>query len=93
MELQFEWDEQKNLANIAKHGVDFNDAAKVFADPSRLERLDDGDHGEERWQTLGVVHFGVLFVVYTERRDGVIRIITARQATRREEKAYRSGRF
>ena len=94
MDLEFEWDEDKNGANISKHGVDFNEAAQVFLDPRRIERLDDRDHGEDRWQVMGMVSFSVLFVVYTERGAGdVVRIISARRATRAEEKRYRSGRF
>jgi hypothetical protein len=67
----------------------------VFLDPWRQEWLDDGDYGEDRWQTLGIATFPrILLVVYTERRGGeVIRIISARRATKSEEKAYRRPRL
>ena len=93
--MEFEWDEDKNESNLAKHGIDFEEASRVFLDPWRQEWLDDRDYTEERWQTIGVATFPrVLFVVYTERGEGdVIRIISARKATKREEKAYRRSRI
>jgi uncharacterized DUF497 family protein len=66
---EIEFDPDKATQNWKEHKVLFDDAALVFADPMRLERLDDSEGnmaGEERWQTLGKVH-NVLFVVYTER--------------------------
>jgi len=90
--LEFEWDEEKNESNLSKHGIDFEEAAKVFLDPWRQEWLDDRGYGEDRWQSVGIATFPrVLFVVYTEREGDVIRIISARKATKREEKSYRQG--
>jgi uncharacterized DUF497 family protein len=60
----------------------------VFRDPARLISLDDGREGEERWRTIGLAGGKVLFVVYTERNDDVIRIISARKANKREEQEY-----
>jgi hypothetical protein len=72
------------------HGVSFEDAVKVFADPDRTEIIDERDDcGEERIQVLGRVMSEVLFVVYVER-GGVYRIISARKATRHEEATYYS---
>ena len=93
--MEFEWDESKNQINLNKHKIDFNDAVHVFIDPNRVERYDSANSfNEDRWQTIGMAPLGVLFVVYAERRDGnVIRLISARKATRREQEAYRNGRF
>jgi uncharacterized protein len=93
--MEFEWDDQKNLVNIAKHRIDFADALHVFLDPNRVERLDTRKaYDEERWQTLGTTEFGLLFVVYTERREGeVVRLISARPANRKERRMYGNGFF
>jgi len=85
--LLFEWDEEKNAANVRKHGIDFEEAAHVFEDDDRIEIYDMSHSGEEdRYNTIGMVN-NVLFVVYTERREA-IRIISARLATRRERSVY-----
>lgn len=88
--MRFEWDEAKNQANIRKHGVDFRQAAYVFADPFALSIPDD-DHSEmeERWLLLGKnLSNQVLLVVHTFRYDDVIRIISARKATATETATY-----
>jgi len=85
--LLFEWDEEKNAANIKKHGIDFEDAIRVFEDDDRIEIYDAAHSGEEdRYNTIGMVN-DVLFVVYTERRES-IRVISARPATRGERSIY-----
>ncbi len=88
--MHFEWDSEKALANEQKHGIDFQTAAQVFRDPNRLEAYD-SEHGgdEDRWVTIGLVELRFLMVVYAERRGG-IRIISARKATKNEQKAYRA---
>ncbi len=86
-ELQFEWDEDKNIANIKKHHIDFNDAIMVFADEHRIELYDEShSYEEDRYNTIGMVG-ELLFVVYTERKD-VIRMISARLANRYERRLY-----
>ena len=88
--MRYEWDKAKNRSNIAKHGIDFADAVAVFEDPLALTRPDDASRGEARYATLGLDGLGRhLVVVHTERETG-IRIISARQATRQEQKAYES---
>ena len=84
----FEWDATKAKANARKHGVSFDEAARVFEDPFGLE-LADPQHAD-RWIRVGVVYpERILFVVYVEREDsGRIRIISARKATRHEKKGY-----
>lgn len=89
--MDFEWDATKDAANRAKHGIRFAQAARVFADPRRLERIDRRrDYGEERRQAIGEVDGRVLFVAYTLRGNR-IRLISARRAHHHEEKAYRQG--
>lgn len=97
MRMRFAWDETKNRSNQNKHdGIAFEEAAHVFRDPFRLTRQDRIENGEERWQTIGVVHgVTVLLVAHTITEDDddgepveVIRIISARRATPRERKHY-----
>jgi len=84
----FEWDEAKAAENYAKHGVSFEMATLVFKDPFAIERLDDReDYGEDRFILIGMAEGAVLTVVHTER-NGRIRIISARQATRHEQDDY-----
>jgi uncharacterized DUF497 family protein len=84
----FEWDALKAKANLAKHGVDFEVAKGVFLDPAALVEADDSDPHEERWRIIGLVGGKVLFLVFTEPDDDVIRIISARKARKREERDY-----
>nr|WKF57650.1 hypothetical protein HUO10_002143 [Paraburkholderia busanensis] len=85
----FEWDEAKNQINIRKHGIDFADAIDVFNHPV-LTALDEReDYGEERWVALGWIEASMGVVVYVERSEDVLRIISARKATRRENRQYK----
>ena len=88
--MEFEWNEHKNAININKHGIDFRAAAKVFKDPHFLVNEDNRHHySEKRFQIIGVVEpHGVLFVVYTERCENTIRIISARKANKKERRLY-----
>jgi uncharacterized DUF497 family protein len=87
--LRFEWDPEKAAANLDKHGVDFEEARTVFGDP--LGRIvDDPRHsvGERRFVLMGQSdQRRLLVVMYGERVDAV-RIISARGATRQEQKDY-----
>jgi uncharacterized DUF497 family protein len=90
----FSWGARKALGNIKKHSVSFEEAATVFSDPEALD-WDDVEHSptEPRSIRLGFSISGrILFVVYTIRRfmneKETIRIISARQATRKERQAY-----
>jgi len=86
--MQFEWDKKKNQANIRKHGIDFNDVPELFNQPM-LSLLDNrGNYGEDRWVGIGILPGLVSVVAYTERNGDIIRIISARKATKREVKAY-----
>ncbi len=94
MAYDFEWDEKKNTINKFRHKIDFADAIQVFFDDWRITRHDNrGDYGEERYQVIGMAYERILFVVYTERRENTIRIISARKATKSERAAYEHGFF
>jgi hypothetical protein len=88
MAITYEWDARKASANLAKHGVDFDLAKDVFLDLAALIELDDCHSAEERWRLIGLAGGRVFLVVYTEPDSDVVRIILARKATKREEKAY-----
>lgn len=94
MVYRFEWDWRKATANSRKHGVRFEQAAKVFQDP-RAVTIFDEEHSdnEERWVTMGLVDDCLVCAVhhtYREERGGgaVIRIFSARKATRNETARY-----
>jgi uncharacterized DUF497 family protein len=88
MTLKFEWNKSKAKDNYAKHGVSFELAKKVFKDPFAMELVDGRqDYGEERFVVIGMVDGHIFYVAHTERKD-VIRIISARRATKREQETY-----
>lgn len=96
MLTRFEWDAAKAATNLRKHGVSFEIAMRVFADPFALTGPERVERGEQRWQTLGVVD-GYLFllVAHTVHEVNendlvieVIRIISARAADRKERRRY-----
>jgi uncharacterized protein len=90
--MLFEWDPVKGEANLRKHKVAFEDAVRVFADPSHISDVERIEGGEYRWQTIGTVDgIRLLLVVHTWRdEDGIdiIRIISARKAERHERRRY-----
>jgi uncharacterized DUF497 family protein len=93
----FEWDARKAAANASKHGVTFEEAATIFDDPQGLEGPDpQHSASEERFGRIGRSVTGrVLAVGYALRRVGDVqsfRIITARQASRKERRAYAAAR-
>lgn len=96
--IEFEWDAAKAKSNERKHGVRFEDAINVFRDPSAIFRQDFVDRGEERWQVIGIASgVTVLLVVHTvtmriEGQAEVIRIISARAASRTEQAIYDENR-
>jgi len=89
--MEFEWDNRKAQANQNKHGICFEEAARVFLDPNRIETFDGREaYGEDRWKTIGRVNFAVLAVVYTVRNKDseTIRLISARKADTYERTQY-----
>lgn len=90
--MEFEWDRDKAARNLAKHGVEFAEAATVFGDPLAIT-FHDPDHSddEDRFLTFGhSIAERLLVVSHTERGDAT-RIISARAATRRERKIHEEG--
>lgn len=89
-----EWDEAKNTANRLKHGVSFEEAQELFAQSDDYLEIFDADHSdlEERFIAIGPIPGGVVLVVWTERDDERIRIISARWANPREQRLYRTYR-
>jgi uncharacterized DUF497 family protein len=86
--MQFEWDEAKDRANRAKHGIGFDEAVELFsADyiliPARL-----GEAGEIRWKAVGPLRNRPIIVVVHTNRSGRLRVISARPASRSERKLY-----
>lgn len=91
--MEFEWNPDKNDSNIQKHGISFEIATQVFADPLQIAMQDRIENGEERWQTLGKVQDYTLVLVahlIWDEVDGaeVVRLISAREATPKERKFY-----
>jgi uncharacterized DUF497 family protein len=84
------WDEAKNVTNQRKHGVSFEEAKELFV--SRIDYLEifDDDHSdiEERFIAIGPISRGLVLVVWTERDEDTIRIISARWATKHEQNLY-----
>jgi len=83
----FEWDEDKNLANQTKHGISFAEASTIFEGPV-LSLEDEGDHGEIRERSYGLIAGVVVVCVVHTDRNGATRIISARKATRNERKHF-----
>jgi uncharacterized DUF497 family protein len=89
--IQFEWDQNKNRANIQKHKISFTEAKTVFYDEkARLIADPEHSNSEDRFIILGMSHKArLLVVIHTYReQDELIRIISARKATKNESKHY-----
>lgn len=85
----YAWDEAKRQANLQKHGIDFVEVDTVFAGYTVTIEDRRLGYGEQRFVTFGALEGRLVAVVHTERA-GVIRIISIRRATRREQKSYLS---
>jgi len=89
--MKYVWDRKKNRRNLARHGIVFEDAIKIFDGPT-LERVDDRfDYSEVRVYAVGVVNGLEVTVIYTELPSGDRRIISAWRAERHEREAYWKG--
>jgi uncharacterized protein len=97
VDVEFSWDERKNKANQRKHRISFETAIQVFDDPFHVSvqdrEVETRGQSEARWQTIGMVSgLLVILVAHTVDEDeGLIRIISARKATRRERSIYAQG--
>ncbi|MBI3912628.1 MAG: BrnT family toxin [Chloroflexi bacterium] len=85
--MRFEWDEAKRLANIEKHGIDFADVPPMFNGDVFTIEDQRFDYDETRYITFGLLKFRVIVVAHADD-DDVIRIISARKASKHEEKQY-----
>jgi uncharacterized protein len=93
--VNFEWDEEKNQENIRKHSFDFADAWEIFEAPMRTALDTREDYSEDRWNGIGLLGNRIVVVVFTERGEDTIRIISLRKALKHErekfEEALRDG--
>lgn len=87
--MQFEWDNNKAISNFRKHGISFVDAATVFGDPLSVT-FPDPDHSidESRFLTIGLSSTSKIIILSHTDRGDKIRIISARKATRKEQRFY-----
>ncbi len=89
--MRYTWDPDKERRNFEKHGISFGTAVRIFDDVV-IEEIDTRfEYAEERIRALGVVDTRVIVVIYTERENDEIRIISARRATPKEERHYFEG--
>ena len=85
--MKFEWDKNKRLINLQRHGIDFADVPQVFDNERRTIIDDRFDYDEVRFFTLGLLNGRIIAVSHTETDDAV-RIISARKADRNEQTKY-----
>ena len=90
--MDYDWDDEKAESNLEKHGVSFEEAATVFDDPLYVDFYDP-DHSvdEHRYLIMGQSSARRLLIVSYTERDGVVRLISAREVTSAERKAYEEG--
>ena len=88
--MRYQWDRNKALTNLNKHGIDFADAVSVFSDNLAISILDPR-FDEERFIIIGMDAFKRILVVIYTLRDDEIRLISARKATRNERRQYEEG--
>lgn len=87
--MRFEWDQKKNDANQQKHGLSFDEAKTLFSSDDYLEIYDE-EHSidENRFIAIGAIRVGVVLVIFIDREEDVIRIVSARKATKQEADLY-----
>ncbi|NJK65544.1 MAG: BrnT family toxin [Microcoleus sp. SU_5_3] len=85
--MEFEWDETKRITNLRNHGIDFVDVRAVFDGDTLTVEDDRYSYGEQRFVAFGLLEGRVVAVVYTERASR-IRVISARKATKYEQRIY-----
>lgn len=92
MAVRVDWDDAKNLANQQKHDVSFEEASELFTSGADCLEIFDESHSdtEDRFISIGPIRRGLVMVVWTERIEDVVRIISARWATKREAERYRA---
>ncbi len=90
MSIEFEWDEEKRFSNLKKHGIDFVRACQIFEGYTVDFEDNRYNYGEQRFIAIGENNGQILTVVYTDRNN-VIRLISARKATKYERNIYYSN--
>jgi uncharacterized DUF497 family protein len=90
--MKFEWDENKRRTNLERHGLDFEDAYRVFTEEAYVVEDTRENYGEPRYILTGLLYSRVVIVAFTTHND-VIRIISMRKATKREQNHYVKKRF
>ena len=88
MNREYEWDEDKRLLNIEKHGIDFVEAVELF-EQERIYSYSSPRNDEERWVTVGLLGEQYVAVIWTMRSE-TIRVISARSARGEEKRQYRA---
>lgn len=90
--MHVEWDHNKNVENQRKHGLSFEEASALFDSETDYLEIFDEDHSatEDRFICIGAIRAGLVLVVTTEPAEAVVRIISARKATKSERELYRS---
>jgi uncharacterized protein len=90
--MRVTWDDRKAESNLRKHRVSFEEAVTALMDPAAVTFFDEGQYEEEREITFGhSARHRLLVVVHTERKGDVVRVISARKATRKETHTYETG--
>lgn len=89
--MQLEWDAAKDVANQRRHGLAFREASELFTSGVDYLEIFDEEHSvtEDRFIAIGPLQRGLVLVIWTEREDNVVRIISARWATVHEQNMYR----
>ena len=86
--MNFEWDDNKNRTNKRIHHISFEYAARVWTDEKRLVKADvEHSEYEDRWKVIGLID-RVIVVIYVEKSSDLVRIISARKATKEEQNEY-----
>jgi len=88
--VRLDWDPEKDAVNRAKHGIGFDEASRLFTSGADYLEIHDPAHSheEDRFVAIGPIVRGVVYVVFTDREQDVVRIISARRATSREIEKY-----
>ena len=93
--MRVEWDVDKNRENLEKHGISFEEASDLLLGVADSMEVFDAAHSEEedRYVAIGPIVRGLIVVVFTERDEETVRIISAREATRRERRRYEAWKI
>lgn len=90
--MRFEWDPEKNRSNQRKHGLSFEDASGLFTADEAVLEIFDSEHSldEDRFIAVGRIGLGLIVVVFIEPGEDVVRIVSARKATKAERALFES---